>query len=299
MEILAVVVRYKMALNDSQTLRSLAAALNSDSSLKESVEILIWDNSPDQLREDEIPFPCRYEHAVRNGGVSGAYNGALGIAANLRCPWLLLLDQDTILPPDFLCRMLEYGRLVGNRPEIAAVLPTVWVNSRYMFPRRVCFNGTRAYQETFTGATREETTTANSGVLMRISALQEIGGYSAEFNFEFSDVYVFHHLHRAGKQMWIAGDIRLDHKIAITDYGGEFTPERYRRFVVVEDAFVSLYMGKAENAAQILRLLARFCKQLIRYPNKRYARISLEHFLKKLLVSRRARLQAWRKEVLG
>ncbi len=298
MEILAVVVCYKMPLKGSQTLRSLAAVLKSDPGLKKSVDVLIWDNSPEPLRRDEIPFPCRYEHAVRNGGVSGAYNGALGIAANLGCPWLLLLDQDTTLPPDFLCRMLEYGRLVRNRSEIAAVLPTVWVNSRYMFPRTVHFNGTRAYRETFTGATQEETTTANSGVLLRISALQEIGGYSEEFNFEFSDVYVFHHLHRAGKRMWVAGDIRVDHKIAITDYGGEFTPERYRRFVMVEDAFVTLYMGKAENAAQILRLLARFCKQLIRYPNKRYARISFEYFVKKLLVSRTARLKAWRKKVL-
>jgi hypothetical protein len=99
--------------------------------------------------------------------------------------------------------------------------------------------------------------------------------------------------------MWVAQDIRLDHKIAITDYGGEFTPERYRRFLVVEDAFVTLYKGTAENAAQALRLLARFSKQLIRYPDKRYARISLEYFVKKLLVSRTVRLKAWRKNILG
>jgi GT2 family glycosyltransferase len=299
MEILTVVVLYKMPLSDSQALRSLASGLNSDPGLKDCVEVLLWDNSPERLNECEIGFPCRYEHATRNAGVSGAYNGALKIAANLGCPWLLLLDQDTILPLDFLRRMLEYVRLVRSRPEIAAVLPTVWVNSRYMFPRRVCFNGTRAYQETFTGKTREETTTANSGVLMRVSALQEIGGYSEEFNFEFSDLYVFHQLHRAGKRMWVAQDIRLDHKIAITDYGGEFTPERYRRFLVVEDAFVTLYKGTAENAAQALRLLARFSKQLIRYPDKRYARISLEYFVKKLLVSRTVRLKAWRKNILG
>src|ERR1700723_2532275 len=108
MDILAVIVRYKMPLCDSQTLSSLAAALNSDPGLKDCVEVLMWDNSPERLRERETGFPCRYEHAARNAGVSGAYNGALGIAANLGCPWLLLLDQDTILPHDFLRRMLEY-----------------------------------------------------------------------------------------------------------------------------------------------------------------------------------------------
>jgi GT2 family glycosyltransferase len=279
-------------------MRSLESILDDNPTLLSSIEILVWDNSPEKLEDIGVPFPCRYKHSTRNRGVAGAYNEALKLAVALKCPWLLLLDQDTRLPANFLSRMLQYSFELQANLDVASIGPSIWVKSRHMFPRRVRFNRTEACDPSFVGVNSEEYTTANSGVLMRVAALQEIGGYNENFSLEFSDVYVFHQLHRIDKRMWIAGDIRLDHEIAIADYGGAMTPQRYRSFVIAEDAFISLYKSKMENIAQTVRLFARSIKQYIQYPDKTFARVSLEYCFRRLFISKSSRIQSWSRHLL-
>ena len=299
MQILVVVVRYKTPMEEARTMNSLASAFRTAPALLDQIGVLVWDNSPECLREFPAAFPFDYIHSERNRGVSGAYNEAMKIAERAHCDWLLLLDQDTIVPDGFLGRMLEYSHTLREDVEIAAVVPTIWVDSRYVFPRRVCFNHTEACEPAFSGVPEVECTAANSGVLMRISALQEIGGYSEDFSLEFSDVYVFHQLHRVGKKLWIAGDLKLDHRMTIFEYDGDLTPERYLRFMEAEDAFISNYKSMAENIVQSARLLARSLRQYYRYSNRAYSRISWRFFWRRLLYSRSVRTRAWKANVLA
>ena len=294
MEILVVVVRYKTLLEESRTMNSLARAFRTPSVLLGAIQVLVWDNSPEALREVPNIFPCEYIHSKRNRGVSGAYNEAMKMAERMHCDWLLLLDQDTIVPAGFINRMLEYSRAFKEDIDIAAVIPTVWVDSRYVSPRRVCFNRSKAFDPSFSGVPEVECTAANSGVLMRVSALQEIGGYSEDFSLDFSDMYVFHQLYRKGKKVWIADDLKLDHRMTIFEYDGDLTPERYLHFMEAEDAFISNYKSTSENIVQSLRLLARSLKQYYRYSNRAYARISLRFFWRRLLYSKSARARVWK-----
>lgn len=287
-------VRYNVPLADSHTMGSLEAIFSADPSLLNSVAVLIWDNSPAPLKEVQSSFPLQYLHSRINRGVAGAYNEACKLAADIGCQWLLLLDQDTTLPADFLMKMVSYSRRFRDASNIAAILPTIWVDDRYMFPRIVRFGRTRAYSPDFEGVTEDETTTANSGVLMRVAALQEIGGYNEQFDLEFSDIYVFHQLHRRGKQFWVAADLKLAHRLAITDYGGEFTPARYKRYLMAEEAFITLYKSRAEDMTQTLRLLGRSVKQFLRYSDKSFARLSWSQFLWRIVTRRSMRLQLCR-----
>ena len=298
MHMLVVMVRYVIPLQESQTIRSLEHILQSDPSLLNAFEFLIWDNSPHEAEDKTLPFPFIYQHSEKNRGVAGAYNEALKIAASSGHPWMLLLDQDTILPALFLQTMLKYSRQLDGEYSIAAIAPSVWVNGQMMFPRRVRFNRTVAGSPSLMGVHEGEWTTANSGIAMRVSALQEVGGYSESFRLEFSDMYVFHRLHRIEKKLWIAGDIRLDHQLAITDYGGAMTPERYRNFAAAEDAFVNLCQSRMENVAQTARLLIRTLRQLHGYSDKRFARISFEYFLRRLTDSWVSRIRAWTSSLL-
>jgi len=280
-KILIVVVRYNVPLERSETLTSIANIFRNRPTLLGSFEVLLWDNSPEALKALNLSFPCRYEHSKGNVGVGGAYNEALKMALSLNYSWLLLLDQDSVLPENFLSRMLEYSKQLINDERVASVAPGIWVNSHYMFPRFVTLGGTKACTPTFAGIEENECTTANTGCLMRVSALQAVGGYSKTFPFEFSDVYVFHQLHRAGTRLWVAGDLRIDHDLAILDYGGAMTPERYMSFIAAEDAFTRLYKGPIENAAYTMRLFARVLKQYTTYRDKHYAKTTLAHFLRR------------------
>lgn len=283
MKILIVVVRYNTPLERSETVASIGNIFRDRPSLLDSFEVLLWDNSPEALKTFNLPFSFRYEHSKSNAGVGGAYNEALNLALSQNFSWLLLLDQDSILPGNFLSRMLDYGRQLLDDVRVAAVAPAIWVNSRYMFPRLVTFGGTKACDPTFAGVEEDECTTANSGCLMRVSALQEVGGYSKAFPFEFSDVYVFHQMHRAGKRLWIAADLRIDHDLAILDYGGAMTPQRYISFIVAEDLFIRQYKSCLENAAYTIRLFARVLKQYAKYRDKRFAKTTLSHLRRRLL----------------
>ena len=105
MEIFAVVVRYKLPLCDAQTMKGLTQAFQVQPELRRDITVLVWDNSPEPL-EDSAALPFQYIHSVQNIGVAGAYNRGMELAESMRCSWLLLLDQDTTIPSEFLPKCL-------------------------------------------------------------------------------------------------------------------------------------------------------------------------------------------------
>ena len=101
MQILAVIVLYKRAPEQSQTILSLIQVFGRNPGLNDSVRVLLWDNSPVPASEVSLPFRFELGHGGQNVGTSGAYNHAMELADSLSCPWLLLLDQDTQVSEEF------------------------------------------------------------------------------------------------------------------------------------------------------------------------------------------------------
>lgn len=300
MQILAVVVVYNRPLQHCETIRSLTTQFACDPKLLESIGVLIWDNSPSRIENATLAFPFEYRWTPQNIGVSGAYNGAAEVADSLDCPWLLLLDHDTGLPENFLVSMLEYSQRLADLRRVAAVLPFVRMHDKEIFfsPMRARFLDRGALiPRSFDGVYDSGVLAINSGTLLRMSALREIGGYSEEFWLDLSDYYVFRQLHQAGWRVYVAGDLELKHNCAMMDYAREMSPERYRAFSYAEDAYFSIYKSKAENVAHVLRLLVRVWRQYSRYENKTFSRITLKFFFRRFLKSRVQRMKAWRMEL--
>jgi GT2 family glycosyltransferase len=159
------------------------------------------------------------------------------------------------------------------------------------------FNRLQQIPLTFGGLYKDRAYAVNSATLIRVAALRQVGGYNEEFWLDLSDVYVFLALHRAGKSMYIAGDLRLDHSIASMDFDNEMSPERYRNFMAAESAFIDLYLSPLERLAQLLRLLVRTLRQYRRYENKIFSRITWDYFLQRLFRSRARRLESWRQQL--
>jgi GT2 family glycosyltransferase len=298
MQILAVVVLYKRSPQESQTIQSLIQAFKHNPALTGSIRVLLWDNSPAPVSGAGLPFPFDSSSAGHNVGTSGAYNYAMEFAESIQCPWLLLLDQDTTLSGEFLRGMVGYSEKFQDAQEIATVVPFIFSHGALVSPRRLLsFNRVQQIPATFSGLCKDKAYAVNSATLMRVAALREVGGYSEEFWLDLSDVYVFRALHRNGKYMYIAGDLRLQHSIASMDFDKEMSPERYRNFIAAESAYVDLYSSPLERPAQLLRLLVRTVRQYRRYQNKVFSTISCEYFLQRLFRSRAGRLKRWREQL--
>lgn len=293
MQVLAVIVRYNTALSSSQTIDSLSRAFSENPEIMRSVRALIWDNSPAPLVHPQLPFPFSYFHSGQNVGMSGAFNSAAAQAQQENIPWLLLLDQDTVLPQDFFPGMLGYLRRLTEHPDVAAIVPTVLVGDFIVSPRRMLLNRHRAYPKGETGMAEGEAAAVNSGTLLRVSALLAIGGFSPDFWLDYSDWYVFHQLYRSGMRVWRAADITLQHSMTVMDYDNLMSLDRYRNLLGAEGAFNDLYKGRLENAMQTLRLAARLAKQRLKFKNPEFSRLTLRFLIERLFSSRTTRIQRW------
>src|SRR5580704_4163787 len=122
--ILTVIVLYKCELSQSQSVSSLFQILNENPEWAKHFSLVLYDNSPQPQKHTlSTDFPIHYVHDPSNGGLAPAYNFALDRAESEEREWLLLLDQDTSLTPEFISELVETTRALHSRSEVAAIVP--------------------------------------------------------------------------------------------------------------------------------------------------------------------------------
>jgi hypothetical protein len=243
-QILAVVVRYKTPIAESQTLQGLAHILAADPVLADVYRVLVWDNSPEALVNPELPRSFEYRHSEQNLGVSGAYNSAMAFAEAEGQTWMLLLDQDSKLTGAFLHTMYRHSQVLKDRTDIAVIFPTVKVGQTIMSPKRQLFMRATVY-EPMSRMLEGYAIGINSGSVMRVTSLRKIGGFSTDFWLDYSDLYVLHQFHLNGARIWYAADAAMQHEMTIMDYDRLMEPWRYENFSFAETAFHDLYKPTA------------------------------------------------------
>lgn len=295
MNILAIIVRYKTPLEESQTLRSLAKAFSSDPHLLDDYCVLLWDNSPLRLENPQLSFPFQYGFSEHNLGVAGAYNNALTHAESIGTPWLLLLDQDTTVTAHYLKRMLGDAKEVESDESIATIVPFIRSHDALASPRKIGrFIRNHQIPRSVSGIYRKDAYAVNSGTVMRAAALRAVGGYSEEFWLDFSDIYIFQALYRRGKCMYIDGGLELVHPIAIMDFDKQMSTERYSNFLAAENAYLAQYRSGLVNLVQSFWLLGRTVRQYQSYNNKQFAGITLSFLVQRIFWSKSSRLAHWK-----
>ena len=142
--ILAILVLYNRELAQSQSGSSLLRILNDSPELAKHFSLVLYDNSPQpQTPEIAASYPICYVHDPSNGGLASAYNFALQRAESEEREWLLLLDQDTSLTPEFVLELVQATASLHARPEVAAIVPKLRVNSRIDSPAADLFDQMR------------------------------------------------------------------------------------------------------------------------------------------------------------
>jgi GT2 family glycosyltransferase len=289
--ILAVIVLYGDGRKTSATLRSVEAALSRSPGVAALYEFLLWDNSAVPL--DRMPSFAHYRHDPTNSGTSGAGNGAAAYATGHGLRWMMMLDQDTTLPADFLERMHAQAMRRDSDPTVSAIAPTVLVGDFVVSPRRMLRNRHVAYPSGENGLAPGEAASINSGTLLRVSDLLAVGGYDPRFWLDYSDWALFHQFYRAGLGTWRAADIVLHHSMTVMDYDNLMDSRRYKNLLDAEEAYTDLYRGGLEGAMQTARLLLRSVKQRLKFRDPIYSRMSVARFLRRLVTTRRYRVRMW------
>jgi GT2 family glycosyltransferase len=294
LSILAIIVLYKCKIEDSPAFRSLcsAAAYCPEAELK----ILVFDNSPEPLPKPILPASVLYVSMATNEGLAGPYNQALMTACREGFEWLLTLDQDTILPNDFLADMIAIALRQQRDESVAAIVPQLTSGAVALSPVNVHWLHSRAVPRGFTGLNSSEVYALNSAALLRVTALRELGGFSTEFWLDQLDLWLHHQLYRAGKRVFIAGNVQIEHKLSLLDYKS-LSPARYGNFLEAESAFFDQYKGLVANFLLTATLLVRYCKQKMRGDPVSIWQLTREHLRRRLFQSKMLRLGDWKNKV--
>jgi GT2 family glycosyltransferase len=208
----AVIVLYGQSPGQSAALSSLLEAAAGRPDAAERISLIVYDNSPEPHElSASMSFEAHYIHDAENAGLARAYNAALARAQAQGSTWLLLLDQDTRLSSEYLTELLSVSDALASSAKVAAIAPKLWAGTRLYSPespflwqiRRQFSDQHHAVDETVSGMAAEPLTAYNSGAALRVTALEEIGGFPEDFWLDFLDHAVFQQLRLRGYDLWV------------------------------------------------------------------------------------------------
>ncbi len=298
LSLMAIIVLYKALPADSDSLRTLIAARSLMRNSSSHLKILLYDNTPGGQQPSDLPEGVSYEAASENRGLAFAYNRALKIAAAEGFQWLLTLDQDTILPVNFLVRLREVASRVESDLTVAAIVPQITGEGRALSPNFFLFDVfPRFFATGFVGISNHDTYAFNSASTVRVNALEEIGGYDPLFWLDNSDAYMYRQLHRHGRRVFIMGDVQVDHEFSMFDMKNRVSISRYKNIVLAGCAFWDLELGMLAGVYHTASLFYRVYKHWKRGDDPEIRRVTTDMLKKRLFQSRKSRIDDWQRRM--
>ena len=260
----AVLVLYRRKPSQSEAFVSLNNIFLLHPPLAQSISVLLYDNSPDPLADaSEIPSGMDYVHDPHNGGLLAAYTHALHLAKATHKHWLMLLDQDTQVTYEYLSEALNLTTSATHDNRIAAIIPRLVEQGRCTSPSTRQLIRDRPLPNDTSGLVDITVCAFNSGAIIRVAALQRIGGFPEEFPIESLDHAVFHLLQQNGDKVFIMQSI-LEHALSMNNIAESMSLDRYRKVLAAEALFTRKYGGTWAQIRMRIRLLLLLRKQLRR-----------------------------------
>jgi GT2 family glycosyltransferase len=294
--ILAVIVLYRLQPWDSASYQSLLLAKSQVSAESLDLAIVLYDNTPGSTLPKDLTPETRYVAAENNRGLAGAYNLSLDLALTENYDWMLTLDQDTHLPLDTFQSLLKILAELDGRPDVAAVVPEIHASGRIVSPN---YFGAgvwpRWFQEGFIGIPQQSVYAFNSSSLLRTSALRQIGGYSPWFWLDNSDSMLYRQLHKVGKNVYVAGNWKVNHDFSLLNMQEKVSNERYRMILLTESAFWDMEMNMLAGLERTARLAGRIFKHRLRRDRAELTQLTLWALWSRLFRSKTHRIAKWKR----
>jgi glycosyltransferase involved in cell wall biosynthesis len=289
-----VIVLYRMEPARSPAFQSVMAARTILDANSGDVHVLLWDNSPATSVGQDLSEGVHYFPDNSNSGLATAYNRAIEWASQRGSEWLLTLDQDTAVPDDFFVKMAAAAWASTRYAGIGAIVPQIAAGGRQLSPNYFQFGAIpRWYRTGHVGVPKESVFAFNSGAMLRVAALKQVGGYDPRFWLDDSDAMIFSKLHEHGKRVYVAGGIQVEHEFSMKDIQNRMSPERYQNALFAETAFWDLRMTRAAGWERTLRLALRLVKQWLRKDPAELRRITWQALMRRLFTPRQRRVREW------
>lgn len=279
---LAVVVVYRRAWRDVRASAVLEDVLRATGesgggALPRLGQLLIYDNSPVPTGQPEARLVnCHYVHDPSNGGTRAAYLRALQLALDSRLPWLILLDQDTKLSPEYLA---ELDRRLAQAwdPKLGLLFPRIVGGDGALSPACISRWGTVVPIEVGPPLAVDgpvAMTAVASGTAIRTDALAVVGDIPPELWLDYLDHWLFREVQRRGyRAERLSATLEHDLSIRSSSLPGK---ERQRNILRAERYFTGT-LGAGARLAYPFRLLRRALRVLPRDASA--ARVILRHAL--------------------
>lgn len=231
-KILFVIVIYKVDLKSSLTFVSLIESLKI-LKYESKFDLLVCDNSPvSQVDltdfENNNLLNFHYIHDTYNPGISLSYNRAVNLAFSKSQRWLLVFDQDTILPINTIDK---YINILLEYPNYPIYAPQLFSKNSLLSPcNYYMYRGTHITKIQKGIHTMKNKNILNSGLLIDINAFKAVGGYDENVWLYFSDFVFFNKLKRKYTE-FIVIDCCLSHELSSSDYRDlDFAYNRFNQY---------------------------------------------------------------------
>lgn len=256
-----VCVLYNTNPADSLTLISLSKIFERD--ISETHNIFIYDNSPVKNKEAHLfsqNVNVLFHHNPDNPGLAVAYNCALHKAIVLKKKWLVLLDQDSVIGPDFLVQLINSINFVQNDDSIVAIIPKVYHNQSLISPSRLfCGVLNLSFKDSGYQKIYRNISAINSGSAISVDFLDCLSGFNEEFPLDILDHWLFYKIFLFKKGVFL-NSATIQHSLSLSE-----GPISYQRYISVLLGEKKLYVDiKRKKIFYFLVLLIRTLKQLMK-----------------------------------
>lgn len=257
-KIMAVVVVYEKKLAEVSSLTVLNEAI------KQGMlsHLLLYDNSLKTQETDAIvENQINYIHDSTNSGLSKAYNTAYKEVLSNGDNLLLLLDQDTQIDLNYLKELVNLK--VGT--DVGAILPLIKANDLQISPVYTDEYINKNSKNVSPGIVQKSLMAINSGTVLPIATIEEIGGFNQEFPLDYLDHWLFWKLGKLNKK-FIVLDHTFAHELSVLDYS-QVSAKRYESIITAETLYYTKY--NTENLSTHRKhLKKRLLKQYLTVKNR-------------------------------
>lgn len=210
--VLVVIVVYNISPYDTQAYISLSNSFKKNLECRQNIYrfFYFYDNSPNKHNlywKDD----CIYVHDENNSGVSIAYNAAFDFACKNNFQWVILSDQDTYYPSNYIESVFHY--IKNGTSNIYA--PTLKESDFYLSPVKFkYFRGFPFSQRLNPGIISFDSNIypLNSGVVLGYEVFSNYA-YEVNAKLDFSDFIFFGSVAKKIKSYCLM-DIEVEHSLS-------------------------------------------------------------------------------------
>jgi GT2 family glycosyltransferase len=265
-----VIVFYKCTLDKSAAFRSLDKQISNN-----LYKLVLFNNDVSTVISHNV---FEVVNSKENVMLAGAYNYALELSRNNNSEWILLVDQDSEIPSDYLIQLENDMKNIDS--DVVAIVPRLISSNRILSPKLLNpFLWTLKDIPNNNIYSNCRIVGFNSMCLINVKFLVDIGGFSYDYPLDMLDHWYFEKIYKSGKKIYV-NNCQILHSLSVDNYEKNVSLERHFNFLSSEVRFAN-ELGKLYLYLFKMKLVLRVIKQLLKYRNKSYAFMTFKFIFKR------------------